>query len=129
VRWSRAGQRVLDRGAESGRSVVVLRHRKKKGINELIISDLRAEDEGVYTCTVSNSVGSVSHNITVRAERRVVAGPPEIQVNMPGNHSVTVGTNLTLQCRLTVPESSSVRWYRHFQVRGSMAPPPDSSCR
>ena len=49
-------------------------------VGELIISSLRAADEGVYTCTISNSKGSIEHNTTVRAEARVVAGQPQIQV-------------------------------------------------
>ena len=34
---------------------------------------------------------------------------------MPGNHSVLLGSSLTLQCRLMVPDASSVRWYHHYR--------------
>ena len=53
---------------------------KTPQVGELIISSLREEDEGTYTCLVTNSRGSIRHNITVRAESRVVAGRPQIQV-------------------------------------------------
>ena len=49
-------------------------------VGELIISSLREADEGTYTCLITNSKGSICHNITVRAESRVVAGRPQIQV-------------------------------------------------
>ena len=54
--------------------------KKTSQVGELIISSLREEDEGTYTCLVTNSRGSIGHNITVRAESRVVAGRPQIQV-------------------------------------------------
>ena len=40
----------------------------------------REEDEGVYTCVVSNSRGVVTHNIHLRTQARLVVGQPEIQV-------------------------------------------------
>ena len=49
-------------------------------VGELIISSLREADEGTYTCVITNFKGSIDHNITVRAENRVVAGRPQIQV-------------------------------------------------
>jgi len=120
VTWSREGREVRER--EDGDGVAIwIRTKKKKnsGVGELIISSLRAADEGVYTCLISNHVGSIRHNITVRAENRVVAGRPQIQVNMPGSHSVLIGSSLDLKCLLTVPAPSLVLWYHHFQKNGS----------
>ena len=53
-------------------------------VGELIISSLREADEGTYTCLITNSKGSIGHNIVVRAENRVVAGRPQIQVQWGG---------------------------------------------
>ena len=47
---------------------------------------------------------------------------PKIHQDQPGNHTVLVGTNLTLQCQLTVEDESSphyVGWYKHYQVNGT----------
>jgi len=122
VSWSRSGKEVREKENHSGKGAAIwIRTKKKKrsGVGELIISSLREEDEGTYTCLVTNSRGSIRHNITVRAESRVVAGRPQIQVNMPGTHSVLVGSSLTLKCLLTVPAPSMVLWYHHYQKNGS----------
>ena len=100
------------------RSGVWLRNNQENKKGELIISDLREEDEGVYTCRVANSLGAVTYNVSLRTEWRVVASRPEIQVMMPGNHSVLVGEDVTLECRLTVPDVSRVTWFKHYQVDG-----------
>ena len=73
---------MVERGVGEGRSLLWLRTRRGPvaGRAELVIADLREEDEGEYTCVIANSLGAVSHTIAVRTERRVVVGSPEIQV-------------------------------------------------
>ena len=96
VTWLKEGAKVEERDKETGGSGVWIRHRKTARTGELIISDLRfagrtklsynsevmcrEEDEGVYTCVVSNSRGVVTHNIDLRTQARLVVGQPEIQV-------------------------------------------------
>ena len=53
---------------------------------------------------------------------RVVAMETKIHKDQPGNHTMMVGTNLTLQCQLAVENESSphfISWYKHYQVNGS----------
>jgi len=121
ISWSRSGKEVREKEDHGKGAAVWIRTKKKKrsGVGELIISSLREADEGTYTCLITNSKGSIGHNIVVRAENRVVAGRPQIQVNMPGTHSVLVGSSLTLKCLLTVPAPSMVLWYHHYQKNGS----------
>ena len=102
VTWLKEGGKVEERDKETGGSGVWIRHRKTARTGELIISDLRSvcrtelscitevlfreEDEGVYTCVVSNSRGVVTHNIHLRTQARLVVGQPEIQVNTSGTN-------------------------------------------
>jgi len=115
--WTKDGQALVKRGRKSGLSTIRI---KQNG--ELIIEDNRVEDDGNYTCFISNKFGTIHHSIMVQSVPRVVAMEPKIHKDQPGNHTVLVGTNLTLQCQLTVEDESSphfVGWYKHYQVNGS----------
>ena len=85
----------------------------------LIINDNRDYNDGNYTCVVRNLFGSISHTIKVKSTPRVVAAGPVLYKNQPGNHSVEVGTNLTLLCQLAVIDPGSpfnIKWYKHYKV-------------
>jgi len=117
VEWLKDGQSLLARGRKSGLSTIRI---KQNGA--LIIEDNRLEDDGIYTCMISNQFGSIQHNIRVQSVPRAVAMKPKVHHNQPGNHSVVVGTNLTLLCQLTVVDVSSphhIVWYKHYAVNGS----------
>ena len=122
VSWRRNGKEVSERRNYEGRDTVIwIRTTKKKrsGVGELIFYPLRAADEGIYACRISNSIGTVDHNITVRTDGTEVVSRPRIQEGMSGSHSVPIGSSLTLECNLTVPHPSLVLWYHHYQKSGS----------
>jgi len=117
IMWTKDGKVLKKRGRMSGLSTIRLR---QNGV--LIIEDNKKADDGNYTCIISNKFGTISHSIMVQSVPRVVAMEPKIHQHQPGNHTVVVGTNLTLQCQLTVEDESSphyVGWYKHYQVNGT----------
>jgi len=121
MRWTKDGEIVTRRGRKSGLSIIRI---KQNG--ELIIEDNRKEDDGNYTCIISNNLGTIHHSIMVKSVPRVVAMEPKILTNQPGNHTVMVGGNLTLLCQLTVEDEVSthfVGWYKHYQVDGEWENP------
>ena len=117
IMWTKDGEVLKKRGRMSGLSTIRLR---QNGV--LIIEDNKKADDGNYTCIISNKFGTIYHSILVQSVPRVVAMAPKIHQDQPGNHTVLVGTNLTLQCQLTVEDESSphyVGWYKHYQVNGT----------
>ena len=60
---------------------------------------------------------------------RVVVRGPTIYQNQPGNHTVRVGTNLTLLCQLTIRDVAmpdQIVWFRlvtHSIARHSISHP------
>ena len=86
----------------------------------LIINDNRDYNDGNYTCVIRNIFGSINHTIKVKSTPRVVAAGPVLYKNQPGNHSVEVGSNLTLLCQLAVRDPGSpynIKWFKHYQVQ------------
>jgi len=118
VQWIKNGEIVQASKENTGRSFIDI---KKKG-ETLIIEDNRSDDDGLYTCKISNKFGSISHTIKVTSVPRFVAAPPQILDGQPGNHTVVVGANFSLFCKPKIIDSSSphnIVWYRHFQINGS----------
>ena len=116
ITWIKDGEVLKRRGRKSGLSII-----RMKQNGQLIIEDNKKEDDGNYTCIISNRFGTIHHSIMVQSVSRVVAMEPKIHPNQPGNHTVQVGGDLTLWCQLTVEDESSshyVGWYKHFQVDG-----------
>ena len=101
-----------ERGEESGLSLIRI---KQNG--QLIIEDNKKEDDGNYTCIISNRFGIVHHSVIVQSVSRVFTMELKIHPNQPGNHAVQVGGELTIWCQLIVEDESStyfVGWYKHF---------------
>merc|ERR1719341_2669279 len=91
---------------------------------DLNIVDNRSEDDGIYTCLISNKFGVIRHDIKVQAVPRVVAHAPELSSDQPGNHSLQVGSNLTMKCEVKVVDSTNphvITWYKHYTVHGAWA--------
>ena len=119
VEWFKNGNPVVASKTNMGRSLVTI---NKKG--DLNIVDNRSEDDGIYTCLISNKFGVIRHDIKVQAVPRVVAHAPELSSDQPGNHSLQVGSNLTMKCEVKVVDSTNphaIIWYKHFTVNGAWA--------
>ena len=119
VEWFKDGDPVVASKSNVGRSLVTI---NKKG--DLTIVDNRMEDDGTYTCLISNKFGYIRHEIKVQAVPRVVAHAPELGSDQPGNHSIQVGTNLTMKCEVKVVDSTNphvITWYKHFTINGAWA--------
>ena len=118
VAWFKDGSEVeASKSSYSGRSQIKISRKKDK----LTIMDNRMEDDGVYTCNISNVFGSISHAVRVESVPRVVARPPELLPDQPGNQTVEVGGEVRLRCQVLVRDSTnphSITWYKHFLVNG-----------
>ena len=118
VHWFKDGVKVVPSKRKSGPSVIRISRKGEK----LTIEDNRSDDDGIYTCTIFNKFGNISHDIRVTSVKRTVAAPPELHPNQPGNHTVVRGLNLTLFCQLKINDPTSphhIEWYKHYTVNGS----------
>ncbi|KAM6238354.1 roundabout homolog 3 [Porphyrio hochstetteri] len=74
--------------------------------NTLRITQLRAEDEGTYTCVADNSVGrsEASGTLTVHVPPQLVTGPRD--------QTVTPGQSVTFQCQSKGNPPPAVLWQK-----------------
>ena len=86
---------------------------KKKFI--MILEESIPADEGNYSCHVTNQYGKISRQFIVYVQPRSVAQPPKIDTSSPGNFTVLVGQNLTLNCPIVnwdPLDPSPMAWFR-----------------
>ncbi|NXL92305.1 ROBO3 protein, partial [Alectura lathami] len=74
--------------------------------NTLKISQVRAEDEGTYTCVAENSVGRSEASGTL-----VVRVPPQL-ITRPRNQTVPPGQSVTFQCETMGNPPPAVFWQK-----------------
>jgi hypothetical protein len=72
-------------------------------ISHLNISHVRADDGGLYKCTATNSVGSVSH-----ADRLNIFGPPYVRAISP--IKAVAGEDLIVNCPYSGYPIDNIRW-------------------
>ena len=70
LEWFRDDDPVVASKTNVGRSLVTI---NKKG--DLTIVDNRVEDDGIYTCLISNKFGVIRHDIKVQSVPRVIHHP------------------------------------------------------
>jgi hypothetical protein len=74
------------------------------------------EDSGNYSCMASNKLGTITREFIVGIETRSVAQKPVVEKGKPGNHTVLVGSDLTLSCPVVNIDSwdpPEVKWVRY----------------
>ncbi|XP_072210897.1 roundabout homolog 3 [Excalfactoria chinensis] len=74
--------------------------------NTLRISQVRAEDEGTYTCMAENSVGRSEASGTL-----IVRVPPQL-ITHPRNQTVSPGQSVTFQCETAGNPPPAVFWQK-----------------
>ncbi|GLH06652.1 Obscurin [Gryllus bimaculatus] len=79
---------------------------KNRSLN---IKRAKANDEGVYTCLASNSIGEASANISVN----VLIAPRFINVTTNKNINQIQGTTLSFDCSSSGKPTPTVSWYRN----------------
>jgi len=116
IQWIKDGQEVTKRKFARGQS----RIRIKKSGKLSILRNLR-EDDGSYTCVVSNQYGSINHTIQVMSVEVRINQPPRVKERLE-NQTVLAGSNLSLVCEPLTRDNVFLReitWYRHYMVDGS----------
>ncbi|KAL8607082.1 hypothetical protein ACOMHN_008668 [Nucella lapillus] len=84
---------------------------------KLTIVDLLPEDNGQYTCVVSNKHGSINWTYTVDVTQRVSHKPI---IEGPKNQTVAVGETAVLTCKIVISDlHPHLQWLRHYRVNGS----------
>ncbi|XP_076461988.1 fibroblast growth factor receptor 2-like [Babylonia areolata] len=99
---------------------LVLSSRKKnfkvKGF-KLTIVDLLPNDNGQYTCVVSNKHGAINWTYTVDVMQRLSHKPI---IEGPKNLTVAVGETAVLTCKIVISDlHPHLQWLRHYQINGS----------
>uniref|UniRef100_A0A0K2TD28 receptor protein-tyrosine kinase n=1 Tax=Lepeophtheirus salmonis TaxID=72036 RepID=A0A0K2TD28_LEPSM len=102
--------------------------RIRKG--KLVIRDSKVDDSGNYTCIVSDGQNVLIHHYVVKVVHRVVAHRPIVKDSLPGNHTVLLGSNLTLSCDVeydNILSSMTMAWVKHLYINGSYKNQQDGS--
>uniref|UniRef100_UPI0035900F1F hemicentin-1 n=1 Tax=Myxine glutinosa TaxID=7769 RepID=UPI0035900F1F len=73
----------------------------------LVITNVRDQDGGRYTCKARNKAGEHSRHYDV-----IVLVPPSVSVAVPLDRAVMVGQNVTLKCFATGVPKPSVTWLK-----------------
>ncbi len=63
-------------------------------------------DNGNYTCIARNQEGFITRHFIVRIQPRVVAQEPIIQEGYPKNSTNLVGSNVLLECPISIVDAS-----------------------
>lgn len=88
----------------------------KKGW-KLTIGDLVPDDEGRYTCVISNQHGSINWTYTVEVIQRLAHKPI---IDGPRNLTVAVGDTAVLTCKIVLSDlHPHLQWLKHYRVNGS----------
>ncbi|GFT96761.1 fibroblast growth factor receptor 4 [Nephila pilipes] len=80
----------------------------------LLFEKLTILDNGVYTCVISNTEGSIEYNITLEVIERLINRPIMIE-NYPGNQTVFVGDTVIFECKFVSDLHPSVYWIRYYE--------------
>lgn len=110
ITWSKNGKAI------SSSEIMDLKY--KNGVATLTINEVFPEDEGVFTCTATNSIGSVDTKckLTIKpmeknSAKRTASGdkPPKIASHLESRF-VKDGEAVTLACRIIGAEHFDVVW-------------------
>nr|XP_022341960.1 basement membrane-specific heparan sulfate proteoglycan core protein-like isoform X4 [Crassostrea virginica] len=105
VTWTRAG----------GESFVSETTEVKQG-GVLMFTRVTGEEQGSYTCTASNSVGTVSASATL-----LIAGPPRVIIQPSRTVYAVIGQRISLECVAQGSPVPSVYWrYQSTPSRGDL---------
>ncbi|XP_055933516.1 fibroblast growth factor receptor 4-like [Argiope bruennichi] len=85
----------------------------------LKLEHVTVSDEGIYTCVVSNSEGSVNFNFTMEVVERVPHRPIMIE-NYPGNQTAYVGETVVFECRFISDLHPVVLWIKYIEPSNSL---------
>ena len=97
---------------DSGSDFPAARERRIKvdpETNTYVITNVKAEDMGVYTCTATNLAGSISTNVSIS----VLDAPRFVKPML--NKTVSVGETAVLECQASGSPRPSLMWTHNTQ--------------
>jgi len=116
--WVKDGDEIVRKRAGGyGKSEISINRRKYR----IIINNNRKEDDGNYTCVISNEFGSINHTIEVKSIEVRYRQKPRIKEELT-NQTVLVGSNVTFNCEPDIEDNTdaiNIHWYRNYMKNGS----------
>ena len=79
-------------------------------------------DNGNYSCLVSNHLGRVQRFFKVMISPRLVAQKPQIDDNFPGNKTLALGSEVTMECPIILNDSfdpAEMWWFKVTKKLGN----------
>ncbi|XP_035230217.1 fibroblast growth factor receptor 4-like, partial [Stegodyphus dumicola] len=95
-------------------------HRVRMQKWSLKLDDINSDDEGIYTCIVSNTEGSIRFNFTLVVTDRIAYQPIIIE-DFATNQTAYVGETVVLECKFSSDLHHTVQWVKYFEMNGSSA--------
>ncbi|KFM79025.1 Fibroblast growth factor receptor 4, partial [Stegodyphus mimosarum] len=93
-------------------------HRVRMQKWSLKLDNINSDDEGIYTCLISNTEGSISFNFTLEITDKKAFQPIIIE-DFSTNQTVYVGQTVVLECKFASNLHHKVQWVKYFEVNGS----------
>jgi hemicentin len=95
---------------------------------ELIISNIKSEDEGIYKAIVSNELGEKESQCKL-----TVIQPTELQCNFPEQQTIQIGQPIHLECHVTGRPQPDITWTKDGKElkpsdRIEITKKPDGTC-
>uniref|UniRef100_UPI00398F2157 fibroblast growth factor receptor 4-like isoform X1 n=1 Tax=Pristiophorus japonicus TaxID=55135 RepID=UPI00398F2157 len=117
IRWLKNGREFRGEQRIGG---IKLRHQRWSLVMESVVPS----DRGNYTCVVENKYGSINHSYQLEVLERS-PHRPILQVGLPANKSVVVGSNVEFHCRVFSDAQPHIQWLKHVEVNGSRHGPDE----
>eukprot|EP00061_Rhincodon_typus_P017286 g45916.t1 len=117
IRWLKNGREFRGEQRIGG---IKLRHQRWSLVMESVVPS----DRGNYTCVVENKYGSINHSYQLEVLERS-PHRPILQVGLPANKSVVVGSNVEFHCRVFSDAQPHIQWLKHVEVNGSKYGPDE----
>ncbi|XP_042195854.1 fibroblast growth factor receptor 4-like isoform X2 [Callorhinchus milii] len=95
-------------------------------IEVLYLRNVTFEDAGEYTCLAGNSIGISYHSAWLTVLQEQSAHRPILQVGLPANKTVVVGSNVEFYCKVLSDAQPHIEWLKHVEVNGSRYGPDET---
>ncbi|GFY39543.1 fibroblast growth factor receptor 4 [Trichonephila inaurata madagascariensis] len=84
----------------------------------IVFERLTLHENGIYTCVVSNSEGSIEFNFTLEVIGRLINRPIMME-NYPSNQTAILGDTIIFECKYVSDLHPAVYWIRYFETNST----------